>query len=211
MFTKIAATLGLAAAANAIGVSVTPHDKFSSSVGVLGCHIDTNRVAYFPEFPSCESVCVEVSANGRTVNLLHIDQSGGAYDISYDAWNYLNVGVGAKEQPTMGGGIPAEYTRVGMEKCQGLIRTPSGKLPIMAANSMNYYVGCGTNSWVGQNSALYNIQTSACTLGFNEECTLDLAVSNQASCPHILGSQNPLSGLPVYDIVYGTGQEAIAI
>lgn len=211
MFSVLATTLGFVAAASAVGVSVTPHDKFSSSVGVLGCHIDTNRVAYFPEFPSCESVCVEVSANGRTVNLLHIDQSGGAYDISYDAWNYLNTGAGAKEAPTMGGGIPAEYTRVGMDKCEGLIKTPSGKLPIMAANSINYFVSCGPDSWVGQNSEFYNIATSSCLYGFNEVCHLDLAVSNQPSCPHMLGAMNPLSGLDVMDIEYGTGKEVKAL
>jgi hypothetical protein len=207
MFSKTIAALGLAATASAIGVSVTPHAQYSSSVGVLGCHIDTNRVAYFPEFPSCESVCVEVSANGRTVHLLHIDQSGGAYDISYDAYNYLATGQGAKENPIYGGGMPAEYTRVGMEKCEGIIKTPDGKLPLMAANSIGYYVGCGPDSWVGKNSALYNIQNCACTFGFNEVCQLDLNVSNQPSCPHILGATNPLSGLPVKDIAYGTGIE----
>ncbi|KAF2272341.1 uncharacterized protein EI97DRAFT_211530 [Westerdykella ornata] len=211
MFSSIAIGLSLAAAASAVGISVTPHDKYSSSVGVLGCHINTNRVAYFPEFPSCGSVCVEVSANGRTVHLLHIDQSGGAYDISYDAWNYLVTGQSAAENPTMGGGIPAEYTRVGMDKCQDLIKTPSGKLPLMAANSIGYYVGCGENSWIGQNSALYNIQNCACTFGFNEVCHLDLAVSNQPSCPHLLGSTNRLSGLPVTDIAYGTGVETAQI
>jgi hypothetical protein len=208
---SIIATLGLAAAVSATGISITPHDKYSSSVGVLGCHIDTNRVAYFPEFPSCDSVCVEVSANGRTVHLLHIDQSGGAYDISYDAWNYLSTGLGAAENPTMGGGIPAEYTRVGMDKCQDIIKTPDGKLPLMAANSIGYYVGCGPQSWVGQNSALYNIANCACTFGFNEVCELDLAVSNQPKCPHILGANNPLSGLPVKDIAYGTGVQVAQI
>jgi hypothetical protein len=218
MLSIIAATLGLAvfaAAAPAEGiansVSVTPHDKFSSSVGVLGCHIDTNRVAYFPGFPSCDTVCIEVWNDERSVNLLHIDQSGGAYDISYDAWNYLKTGKGAKEEPNYGGGIPAQYKKVPMEKCSDIIHTEDKKLPIMAANSMGYYVGCGPSSWVGQNAALYNIANSACTLGFDERCTLDLAVSNQPSCPHQLGSQNPLSGMGVTDIAYGTGAETAVL
>lgn len=199
------------AAAAGTGISITPHDKYSSSIGVPGCHVDTNRIAYFPSFPSCDGVCIEVSANGRKVNLLHIDQSGGAYDISYDAWNYLATGSSAAENPTQGGGIDATYQQVDMSNCQDLIKTPSGKLPLMAANSMGFFSGCGPDSWIGKNSALYNIANSACTLGFNEECTLDLSVSNQPSCPHMLGSQNDLSGLPVMDIAYGTGKQSAAV
>jgi len=210
MFSTIMKTLAVASVASATGISITPHDKYSSSVGVLGCHIDTNRVAYWPMTPGCDSVCVKVSANGRSVNLLQIDTSGGAYDISYDAWNYLNTGESATDNPTMGGGIPAEYESVDMSECSDLIKTPDGKLPLMAANSIGYYVGCGSDSWIGKNSALYNIQNCACTLGFNEVCTLDLAVSNQPKCDHILGAQNPLSGLPVTDIAYGTGAENAA-
>lgn len=210
MFSTITATFGLVAAAAAAGVSITPHDMYSSSIGVLGCHINTNRVAYWPMEPSCDSMCVKVSSNGRSVNLLQVDTSGGAYDISYDAWNYLNVGASATVDPTMGGGIPATYESAPMSDCADLITTPDGKLPLMAANSINFYVGCPTSSWVGQNTALYNIQNAACTLGFNEVCQLDLAVSNQPSCAHILGSQNPLSGLPVTNIVYGTGAEVVA-
>lgn len=212
MLSKIAATtLAMASAAIATGVSITPHDMFSSSIGVLGCHIDTNRVAYWPMQPDCNNLCKKVTANGRTVHLLQIDTSGGAYDISYDAWNFLNVGASATEQPTMGGGIPAEWEDAPMSACADLIKTPDGKLPLMAANSINTYVSCPAGSWLHDNSALYNIQNSACTLGYNEVCTLDLAVSNQPSCPHMLGAQNPLSGLPVTNIAYGTGASAVAV
>lgn len=205
MLSTIVTALGLAAAANAIGISITPHDKYSSSVGVLGCHINTNRVAYWPMWPGCDTVCVKVTANGRSVNLLQIDSSGGAYDISYDAWNYLNCGHSAKQHPTMGGGIPAEYEKVPMSQCADLIYTPDKKLPLSAANSIGYYVGCGANSWVGKNSALYNIYTPNCRYGFNEVCKLDLAVSNQPKCAHTLGAMNELGGLRVHDIAYGTG------
>lgn len=205
------ASTAAAAPTGGSGISITPHDKYSSSIGVLGCHVNTDRIAYFPSFPSCDNLCLEVSANGRTVNLLHIDSSGGAYDISYDAWNYLSTGDSASDNPTMGGGIPAEYKQVDMSNCQDIIKTPDGKLPLMAANSMGFYSSCGPNSWIGKNSALYNIANSACTLGFNEVCELDLSVSNQPSCPHMLGSQNPLSGLPVMDIAYGTGARVAAV
>ncbi|KAH0006683.1 hypothetical protein KCU78_g12180, partial [Aureobasidium melanogenum] len=29
-------------------ISATPHVEYSSSIGVLGCKINTNRVAYWP-------------------------------------------------------------------------------------------------------------------------------------------------------------------
>lgn len=211
MFSKIATALSLASVAMATGISVTPHDSFSSSIGVLGCHINTNRVAYWPSQPGCNNLCKKVTANGRSVHVLHIDTSGGAYDISYDAWNYLNVGKGAAEEPTMGGGIAAEYEDAPMSECADLITTPDGKLPLMAANSINTYVSCPSGSWIAENSALYNIANSACTLGYNEVCKLDLAVSNQPSCAHMLGAQNPLSGLPVTNIVYGTGASVVAV
>jgi hypothetical protein len=116
-------------------VSVTPHDMYSSSVGVLGCKIDVNRVAYWPSFPSCDNICVKVTANGRSVNLLKIDQSGGAHDISYDAWNYLNVGKSAKEDPTMGNTIEATYEDVDMSQCADLLKPAAGgKLAFSAAN-----------------------------------------------------------------------------
>jgi hypothetical protein len=212
MLSKIAATLSMATVALAAGVSITPHDSFSSSIGVLGCHINTNRVAYWPLQPGCDSLCKKVTSNGRSVHLLHIDTSGGAYDISYDAWNYLNVGVGAAQQPTMGGGIPAEWEDAPMKDCADLITTPDGKLPLSAANSMNTYAGCPAGSWLRDNAALYNIQNSACTLGYNEVCTLDLSTgANQATCAHILGAQNPLSGLAVTNIAYGTGAATVAL
>jgi hypothetical protein len=147
---------------------------------------------------------VKVSANGRSVNLLHIDTSGGAYDISYDAWNYLYTGYNATVSPAAGGGFDASYEHIPMSECTDLLN--NGTLPLMAANSMNFFVGCGPNTWVGQNAELWNIQNSACTLGHDEECTLDLSVSNQARCQHGLGSIDKLEGMPVVDIEFMTGQ-----
>src|SRR3569833_2656431 len=90
-------------AAAATGVWTTPHDSYSSSVGVLGCKINTDRVAYWPGSVDCNNICVKLSYGGRSVHLLRIAQSGGAYDISYDAWNYLQTGKSATTDPITGG------------------------------------------------------------------------------------------------------------
>jgi hypothetical protein len=204
MLSILAITAGLLAAASAESVSITPHVQYSSTIGVPGCHVDVNRIAYFPKYPDCDNLCLEVSANGRKVNLLHVDVSGSAYDISYDAYNYLVTGASAKDQPIQGGGVPADVKPVDMSNCADIIKTPDGKLPMIATNP-NFYTSCPPSSWVGKNTALYNIKNLVCTIGFNEVCTLDLAVSNQASCPHMLGASDPLSGLRVFDMEYGTG------
>ncbi|KAF2264141.1 hypothetical protein CC78DRAFT_533384 [Lojkania enalia] len=212
MLSTITPTLLLASAAFAApatrrgnGVSITPHDKYSSSIGVLGCKIDTNRVAYWPGWPKCDGVCIKVTANGRSVNLLQIDASEGAHDISYDAWNYLSTGQSATENPSMGGGIDATWESAPMSDCADLLQGADGKLPLMAANSMNFYAGCPDGSWVKENSALYNIATASCTLGIDEVCHLP-AVGNQPVCPSgQLGAQTKLD-LGIHDIVYGTGK-----
>lgn len=210
MLFQAATALSLVSVAIGTGISITPHDKFSSSIGVLGCKINTNRVAYWPMQPSCDSMCYKLSANGRSVHVLQVDTSGGAYDVSYDAWNYLYTGQGAEQDPQMGGGIDAEYEPADMSACSDLL-TADGRLPLMAANSINFYVSCPAGSWVAKNTDLWNIQNSVCTLGFNEKCNLDLAVSNQPSCPHMLGMQNPLEGHNVDDIAYGTGSVITAV
>ncbi|KAH6959866.1 hypothetical protein BKA56DRAFT_623917 [Ilyonectria sp. MPI-CAGE-AT-0026] len=162
-------------------VNITPHEQYSSSIGVLGCKIDNNRVAYWPGSVGCDDVCVRVYNEGRSVHLLRIDTSGGAYDISYDAWNYLAFGKSAVEEPHMGGGIDMNYDVVHASECQHLLH--EGKLPLSAANSMNYVASCiaQPTSWVAQNHVLYNIQDQVCKLGVDEECHLDLAISNQPS------------------------------
>ncbi|KAI1805429.1 hypothetical protein F4811DRAFT_551890 [Daldinia bambusicola] len=186
-------------------ISVTPHDRYSSSAGVLGCKIDTNRVAYWPSSVDCDKLCVKVTSNGRTVHLLKIDTSGGAYDISYDAWNYLFTGKGAHDSPAMGGGIPATFDYVDFSECAGLIKEPQGRLAISAANGMNFYGTCAHTKTV-----LYNIANPVCTRGYDEVCTL-AAGANQATCPHQLGSLDPLTTQPVYNIDYGTGAYSLAV
>ncbi|GAB1315366.1 hypothetical protein MFIFM68171_05576 [Madurella fahalii] len=186
--------------------AVTPHDKYSSSIGVLGCKINTNRVAYWPMSVDCDNICVRVSYWGRSVDLLRIDQSGGAHDISYDAWNYLVSSQGATEAPMTGGAYNMEVENIPADECLKYLY--SGGLPLSASNSMNYVASCLSQpeSWAAGHIQLFNIQDPACHWGFDEICELNLAASNQPSCPHQLGSTDGRLPNTVYNIDYGTGQ-----
>ncbi len=202
-----AAAIGGAAAET---VWATPHDSYSSSVGVLGCKINTDRVAYWPSSVDCTNICVSLSYEGRSVYLLRIDQSGGAHDVSYDAWNYLVTGSGAVDDPTAGGALPMETENVDASYCSDLIYP--GKLPLSAANSMNFLASCldQPGSWVATNHVLYNILDSICTWGKDEECSLDYPAHNQPTCPDTLGAPVVLTGAPVYNIQYPTGKKVLA-
>ena len=192
-------------------VWATPHDSFSSSIGVLGCKIDTDRVAYWPDAVDCNNICVSLSYQDRTVKLLRIDQSQGAHDVSYDAWNYLYTGKSATDEPTAGGAIEMTTRNLKASECKSLINTKGKKLPLSAANSMNFLASCLENdTWVGENYRLYNIADSVCSLGRDEECDLDWPDANQASCPHQLGDQSALKDAPVYNIKYPTGEKVLA-
>lgn len=219
VFPRLAVCLALAttlfsrlvAAADSVGISATPHASYSSSVGVLGCKINTNRVAYWPMAIDCTNICVKLSYDSRSLYLLRIDQSGGAYDVSYDAWNYLQTGKSATKDPIAGGGVAMTYENASASDCKGLIKTDG--LPLSAANSMNFLASCleDADSWVGQNYVLYNIADPICSIGYDEKCTLDWAAgANQATCPHTLGLQNELTTDPVYNIEYPTGQKVDA-
>lgn len=213
MFTKIAAALSLisVAAAGSGSISITPHDVYGSSIGVLGCKVDVNRIAYWPSFPGCTNLCKKVTVGQNSLYLLHIDQSGGAYDISYDAWNYLQTGQSAMKSPVQGGGIAATWEDVPMSNCADLIHTPGNKLPLSASNAMGTWAGCPAGTPVHE-AGLWNIlNPNACTFGYNELCTVDLAVSNQPKCAHVLGANNALSGLPVKNIAYGTSTVKVAL
>ena len=166
---------------------VSPHEQYSSSIGVLGCKVDTNRIAYWPFEVGCDDICVKVSNEGRSLHLLRIDKSGGAYDISYDAWNILTSGKSAADDPQSGGQVTMSYEFVHASECQHLLH--ENRLPLSAANSMNYVDHCTrqASSWVAQNFQLYNIFDSACKFGVDEKCDIDLAASNQAHCPSVLG------------------------
>lgn len=190
-------------------ITITPHVQYSSSIGVLGCKIDTNRVAYWPTAVSCDQMCVRVRANGRNVTLLKIDHSGGANDISYDAWNYLAIGQSATENPTQGGGFAAGWEPVSMSECAANLKGAGGKLPLSAANSMQFLNTCGDRTWAVQHAALYNIFDPVCKYGIDEVCTMPAIPSNlQPSCPSRLdkGVTTAYTGPPVKNIEYGTGK-----
>ncbi|KAG5949615.1 hypothetical protein E4U53_005818 [Claviceps sorghi] len=191
----------------------TPHDSYSSSIGVLGCKIDTNRVAYWPQAVDCDSICVEVEYQDRRVYLLRIDQSTGAHDMSYDAWNYLYTGHSATDKPTAGGAVEMKYRNVDASKCRALLRTEGHKLPLSAANSMNFVASClqQPESWVANNYMTLNIADAICTLGVDEQCTLDWPGANQPTCPHVLGQLVALKDKPVYNIQYPSGKRLLAI
>ncbi len=191
-------------------VSITPHQQYLSSVGVIGCKINTNRVAYWPLPVDCNNICVRLWYNGNELYLLHIDQSQKAYDISYDAWNQLFFGKPATEEPHYGGGISVYYEYVSMDNCRDLLmgkNVGDPKLPLSAANSMNFVTKCNKEpgSWVAMNHELWNINDSICTWGYDEICSLDDG-ANQPTCSHQLGAPGPLEGLKVIDIEAGTGR-----
>ncbi|KOS22834.1 hypothetical protein ESCO_003434 [Escovopsis weberi] len=204
MFTSVLATVLAASSVvsaaavrrGATTVSVTPHDSYSSSVGVLGCKINTNQVVYWPWPVDCDNICVKVTNEDRSLYLLHVDQSGGAFDMSYEAW--------------VGGGVNMQYENVPASYCSGLL--DDGKLPLSASNSMNYLASClaQPSSWVAGNYQLFNVLDSQCHWGYNETCTLDLSVSNQPTCKHQLGVPVATVGLNVTNIQYATGLEVSA-
>lgn len=193
-------------------VWATPHDSYSSSVGVLGCKINTDRVAYWPGSVDCTNICVKLSYGGRSVNLLRIDQSGGAHDVSYDAWNYLMTGYSATEKPTAGGAVAMDYVDQDVSACTDLLYTHDKKLALSAPNSMNFLASCleQEDSWIANNYVLYNILDSICSWGYDEKCTLDWPTANQATCPHQLGDPISLTSEPVYNIKYPSGEKVLA-
>ncbi|KAI8624343.1 hypothetical protein F5Y19DRAFT_454741 [Xylariaceae sp. FL1651] len=193
-------------------VWATPHDSYSSSVGVLGCKVNTDRIAYWPGSVDCNNVCVSLSYGGRSVKLLRIDQSGGAHDVSYDAWNYLLTGFSATKKPTAGGATAMEYEALKPSACSDLIHTDGHKLPFSASNSINFLASCleQPDSWVAKNYVLYNIQDPLCTWGHDEKCTIDWPNANQPTCPHTLGEPIALTTDPVYNIRYPSGERVLA-
>ncbi len=213
MFTHITLTLLLgllAATVTGETHAMTPHDMYSSSVGVLGCKINTNRVAYWPQAIDCDNICVRVSYGGRSLELLRIDQSGGAYDISYDAYNYLVSGESATQHPITGGAVDMDVQDVAADNCVQHLR--AGGLALSASNSMNFVASClgQPNSWVARNYRLFNIQDPVCHWGYDEQCSLNLSVSNQASCSHMLGVSEGRLPDTVFNIQYGTGRVVAA-
>ncbi|KAH7184122.1 hypothetical protein DER44DRAFT_817042 [Fusarium oxysporum] len=162
---------------------ITPHAEYSSSVGVLGCKVDTNRIAYWPLDVGCDGICVKVSNEGRFLHLLRIDKSGG-------------FGASAIDDPQIGGGIQMSYEIVDTSECRHLLH--EGKLPLSAANSMNYCLVSASASLRAGSHRIINCTTSmtpVCKYGVDEKCSLDLTISN----PIQMESR-------VKNIAYGTGE-----
>ncbi|KAF5721697.1 hypothetical protein FMUND_3502 [Fusarium mundagurra] len=206
-------SLSLARKSDGGTVWATPHDSYSSSIGVPGCKVNTNRIAYWPYSVDCNNICIALTYQDRTVHLLRVDQSQGAYDVSYDAWNYLYTGYSATDKPTAGGPVEMTYSNVDASKCSDLIHTKKSKLPLSAANSMNFLTSCldrNESTWVGDNYVLYNILDSICTLGHDETCELDYPAENQAKCPHTMGVPDELKGEAVVNIRYPSGEKVSA-
>lgn len=97
-----------------------------------------------------------------------------------------------------------EVESVPASECADLL--DGGRVPLLAANSMNFVTACldQPNSFVAQEHILYNVLDPVCHWGVDEECALDLNLSNQPMCPSGLGSIAPL-GIPVWNVQYGTG------
>ena len=191
--------LAIASASAREEIEVTPHDRYSSSIGVIGCFIKTNRVAYFPTVPSCEHPCVRRTHkySGRQLTLLRIDQSQGAYDISYDAWNILGTSQSATEAPALGNSIPVYMEPVAFEdpECQGLLQgRAGGKIPLMAS-SPNWGLTCQDKV------RFFNFRDPICSLGSDEECALDK--DGVIQCPNGVGMVDTYNGPTVTDIPYG--------
>ncbi|PQE12231.1 Cerato-platanin protein [Rutstroemia sp. NJR-2017a BVV2] len=201
-----------------IPVTITPHPWYSSSQGILGCKINTDHVAYWPSPVDCgESMCLKLANEGREVYVLRVDQSKPygqtppAHDVSYNAWNYLSIGQWATENATEGGGIDVTYSTIPMTdpNCQALLLNPEKKLPVSAGTSMIYVKKClgQPGSWASTNIGLWNIQTQACTLGYDEECVV---VAGDPSCAHPVNTGPAITNLPVKNVEYGTGNLVLA-
>lgn len=198
-------------------VRVTPHDAFSSTIGVHGCKVDVNRMAYWPNWPDCSEMCIKLTSGSRSRTVLHLDVSGGAHDISFDTYQYLAYGTSATASPALlnpagDGGLDVDYEVVDMSQCADIITSDTGKLSFIATNpnQVNKCVGEG-NNWVAQNYEIRNIGNSQCQYGIDEVCTFD-TVTGTAKCPSGVGSVvGPLSPpQAVIDLTYPCGVERVA-
>ncbi|KAI7784324.1 hypothetical protein LA080_010107 [Diaporthe eres] len=198
-------------------VRVTPHDSYSSSIGVHGCKVDVNRMAYWPDWPDCSGMCIKLTFGSRSRTVLHLDVSGGAHDISFDTYQYLAYGTSATASPAFlnpasDGALEFDYEIVEMSQCADIITSDTGKLSFMALspNQVNKCVGEGSN-WVAQNYELRNINDPQCQRGVDEVCTFD-ATTGTAKCPTAVGSKVDLlsPAQPVIDLTSPCGVEKIA-
>lgn len=168
--------------------------------------MNTDRAAYLPSFPTCNDFCKKISYQGRSVFVAHIDQSGGANDISYDAYNFLITGQSAAQNPITGGGQETVMDTVAPENCASIFE--GGKVAFSASTGSAFPASCPINTYIGRNHALYNIQTATCTWGRDESCWLD--DNHQPHCPSQMNLPARLTSRPAYNTQYGTGQRYVA-
>ncbi|KAF2148222.1 hypothetical protein K461DRAFT_282639 [Myriangium duriaei CBS 260.36] len=174
-FVTFAGLLSLAAADYGVKTATfTPHVQYASSMGVLGCKINTNRVGYLPMWPGCDNLCYKIHnpATGNSVNILHVDSSAAAYDISADAFNYLVTGQGAKGNAVDPNPTTMEYSVVSMDQCYDIINGNTTKLPILAKNpdAVSNCIANEPKSWLANHYALYNLANSCCSYGEDVPC-----------------------------------------
>ncbi|ROV99695.1 hypothetical protein VSDG_02960 [Cytospora chrysosperma] len=197
-------------------VYVTPHSQFSSSIGVLGCKVDTDRIAYWPAAPDCTNMCIKLTFGSRSRTVLHIDTSGGNYDISFDTFQYLAFGSSATASPAIlnaNAGASMDYEIVDMSECSDIITSDTGKLSFIAV-SPNQVQAClsQSGSWVAQNYELLNIANSQCQYGIDESCTFNVA-TRTVNCPSGAGANGNVAlspAQPVIDYIAPCGVTATA-
>lgn len=163
-------------------------------------------------------MCIKLKYGSRSRTVLHIDQSAGAYDISFDTFQYLAFGTSAIPSPgsptylLAGSSFPLDYEVVDMSECADIITSDTGKMSFIAGNP-NQVVACvgKGNNWVAQNYEVRNMKDAQCQYGIDEVCTLD-AATGIAKCPSgKLNIDTPLSpAQPVIDLTSPCGDEHIA-
>ncbi|KAG8630921.1 hypothetical protein KVT40_000061 [Elsinoe batatas] len=173
---------GLAAFTTATMQTVTGHVEYRSTIGVLGCKVDTNAVAYWPTTGDCDSVCAKVRnpATGieKTVLTIGTSSASSVYDISWKRYVELK---GQPDTPegnaaAYDGGTPMEVFPVTMDQCEDLIyyeEDGQKKLPFLALspNFLNECQASSPNSWVAQNGVLLDFVNDCCTIGKDQKCT----------------------------------------
>lgn len=158
---------------------LTPQADYASSLGILGCKVNTDLVVSWPKAADCESLCVRITTNTRSLHLLQVDQSISAYGIS----NYVfDILISGENRPA-GEGALIEYEFVSTRECSHILLEEA--LPLSADIGLGFLTQCLSNSstWVAQNYRLFNFHDSQCREGSEEECDLDLNIRQRPFCP----------------------------
>jgi hypothetical protein len=160
-------------------ITIMPQADYASSLGVLGCKVNTDLAASWPKPADCENLCIRITTSTRTLHVLHVDQSASAYGISSYAWDVLTSG----ETSPAGEGALIAYEFVSTRECTHILHEDA--LPLSATISVGFLTRClsDPNSWVAQNFRLFNFHDPQYQEGAEEECDLDLSIRQQPFCP----------------------------